>query len=312
METEPEVEEMEALELSPDALEVSAGGAVAPSDCHCGKGGTATPCGCKKGSASSPVPGSRTLVYALGVIGYDFGSEARRDSFIQEGLAHPGSPEELLAHLDANPASAAAIKWTLAQDSTVLYAIAPAGPFAALAYERLREFLAEQLKSGVEQVSIPGRLAGKSILQNGQAVPTILPELRGMYSWTTGKLVEAVSGTETGATADDVRNFLQRVYYETRNLGLAPQERALNFAATNAFQVERVFTTTLGSGLKLDTISVERSPVCRPSSDCWDVKLSFFNPLRRLEQARQVHRFTIDVSDVIPVTVGAIRSWDVY
>jgi hypothetical protein len=40
--------------------------------------------------------------------------------------------------------------------------------------------------------------------------------------------------------------------------------------------------------------------------------LTFFNPSRRLEQARRVYRFTVDVSDVIPVTVGKVRHWDVY
>ncbi|MCP4549327.1 MAG: peptidase S8, partial [bacterium] len=62
----------------------------------------------------------------------------------------------------------------------------------------------------------------------------------------------------------------------------------------------------------LDQIDVERSPICRPESDCWDVKLTFFNPTKRIEQARVVYRFTIDVSDVVPVTVGPVRHWHVY
>jgi hypothetical protein len=38
----------------------------------------------------------------------------------------------------------------------------------------------------------------------------------------------------------------------------------------------------------------------------------FFNPVKRLEQARRAYRFTVDVSDVVPVTVGNVRHWDVY
>lgn len=61
--------------------------------------------------------------------------------------------------------------------------------------------------------------------------------------------------------------------------------------------------------LELDTIEVERSPVCRPESDCWDVKLMFFFPERQVQTVRRAYRFTVDVSDVVPVTVGAARSW---
>ena len=69
------------------------------------------------------------------------------------------------------------------------------------------------------------------------------------------------------------------------------------------------FESALKDGLDLDTIEVERSPICRPESDCWDVKLTFFNPSKVFEQARKVYRFTVDVSDVVPVTVGSVRSW---
>ena len=56
----------------------------------------------------------------------------------------------------------------------------------------------------------------------------------------------------------------------------------------------------------------KKSPICRPGSDCYDVTLSFFNPKERLTVARKEYRFTIDVSDVVPVTVGEVRAWSVY
>jgi hypothetical protein len=37
--------------------------------------------------------------------------------------------------------------------------------------------------------------------------------------------------------------------------------------------------------------------------------LVFFNPLKRFEEARHVYQFTVDVSDVVPVTVGELRTW---
>ncbi len=73
-----------------------------------------------------------------------------------------------------------------------------------------------------------------------------------------------------------------------------------------------MFSQSGKENLELDSIEVERSPICRPESDCWDVKLTFFDPTNRFERARQVHRFTVDVSDVIPVTVGEVRHWNVY
>jgi cyanobactin maturation PatA/PatG family protease len=274
----------------------------------------------KSGSCSCSCSGPAQLVYALGQLGYDFGTEARRDSILQHmgPAGNPHDPRQLLAYLEDNPWDAASITWTLNLDSTPLYGIKPAGPFAREICERLREFLGQQLDEGVERVSIPGQIAGKSTLTNGQVVPLIIPELRGMYSWTTRALIEAVCGTtalksgRNGQRAQKVLavgNFLERVYYASRNLGLTAQDRALNYAATNALNVERVFEAAMREEMDLDTIELERSPVCRPDSDCWDVKLMFFFPKRQVQSVRRTYRFTVDVSDVVPVMVGKTRSW---
>ena len=142
-----------------------------------------------------------------------------------------------------------------------------------------------------------------------------------MYSWTTAALVKGVCGEPPAKSAEAqkhaayadktqaVANFLERVYHELRNLGLTPQERAINYAATNAMNVEKIFEAALKENMELDTIEVERSPICRLDSDCWDVKLTFFNPSKVFEQARKIYRFTVDVSDVCPVMVGKVRSW---
>jgi subtilisin family serine protease len=285
--------------------------AQSSAECGCG-GGKSAPCGC-----------SGRLAYAIGQLGYDLVSEARRDSIAQSMAGkNVHVPADLLAHLEANPWEAEAFVWTLNIDATPIYAVRPAGPFAGVAFERLREFLAGQLNEGVERISVPGRISGRATLFSGQVVPVITPELRGMYSWSTDALITAVLGpppagggaeAETYAKASDgIRNFIGRVYYALRNLGQSPEERAINFAATQAFQVARSFQDAVDKGLVLDTTEVERSPICRPGSECWDVKITFFNPSERLTQSRHVHRFTVDVSDVIPVTVGPVRSWAVY
>ena len=60
--------------------------------------------------------------------------------------------------------------------------------------------------------------------------------------------------------------------------------------------------------LDLERITVHKSPICRPDSDCYDVEVTFFNP-DNTNVASRVFRFTVDVSDVIPVTIGAVRQW---
>jgi len=64
----------------------------------------------------------------------------------------------------------------------------------------------------------------------------------------------------------------------------------------------------VAAGMELDSINVQRSPFCRMDSDCWDVQLKFFDP-ENSRRARKVFRFTIDVSDFVPVTLGEVRTW---
>ena len=86
----------------------------------------------------------------------------------------------------------------------------------------------------------------------------------------------------------------------------------MNFAGTNMFRALAVFINMAEKQMVLDRIETERSPICRPDSDCWDVKLIFFKPTERLTQAKISFRLTIDVSDVMPVTVGDVVSWPVW
>lgn len=103
---------------------------------------------------------------------------------------------------------------------------------------------------------------------------------------------------------------MQRVYYDLQNLGQASKDRALNFAATNAFQAASSFSEAVSRGMELDSIEVEKSPLFRLFSDCWDVKLKFFDRENDY-RAKKVYRFTIDVSYIIPVTLCEVRSWSV-
>ena len=265
----------------------AANAAVTPSECTCEGAGP-------------------QLVYALGELGTDFGTQARQDSFTQ---AMPQGMN-LLDYLDRNPWEAQSLIWTLNLDATPIYAIMPTGPFASIAYERLRTLVRDE---NIERVSTPGYLAGSARLLSGQVVPAIIPEVRGIFGWSVPALIEKLRQAYPGGPADEVqdnkiREYLERIYYEFRNLGVTPQERALNFSATNAFQIAGVMATATAADMGLDTIVVEKSPICRADSDCYDVKLQFFN-LDDSRRAGKVFRFTIDVSDVLPVTIGRVRSW---
>jgi hypothetical protein len=111
--------------------------------------------------------------------------------------------------------------------------------------------------------------------------------------------------------ADGLRQFLNRVYYDLRNMGQTSAERALNFAATNTFQAATVIIRGIQEGKStLDRITVERSSFCRMDSDCWDVKFIFFDA-DEVRRSKKVFRFTVDVSSKYPVTIGPMREWDI-
>lgn len=284
---------------------------VTPSGCSCG---------CSNGGECSCESGGPHLVYALGTLGYDFGTEARRDSIMQhmEPKANdPYNPNHLLAHLDKNSSEAAAIIWTLNLDSVPIYAIEGGGAFAGDVYKRLREFLKDQAGGKIERVSVPGYVTGRVMLSTGQVVPVISPELRGMCSWSTDVLVDEVlkkftmTKDKKKGVNEAIMALLQRVYYEFRNLGIAAQERAINYIFTNIFSTAESIIDALDvfkESLALDTIEAVESPICRHSSECWEVKLFFFDPENVLKP-RKVYLITVDVSDVVPVTVGPVRSW---
>lgn len=304
---------------------------------------------------------ARQLVYALGRLGYDFGTEARFDS-IQSQLravvkhadrvASVTDPLDLVAFLRVSPPHTPAITWTLNLSEAPLYAIRPEGDYLEETYKTLVDILEAQTTTAirfadytppeapptppkgkgsaqeaevppppVERMSLPGVINGEVELMSGQVIPSVRPALGAMHAWSTEALVDAIAKVPAPANAVDfgktppfnprlgLQTFLERIYEELRNVGLAPPDRALNFAATNAFQVSEVFAKMRGRAIHIEGFEVVRSPVMRPDSDCWDVKMVFFNPEAPSTTPREVYFFTIDVSDVVPVAIGKPRHW---
>jgi cyanobactin maturation PatA/PatG family protease len=258
-------------------------------------------------------------VFLIGTLGYDFGTEARLDYFTQvmgNQKGHPFDPVQMATHLTANDniEQADALIWTLKVDGIPIYALKPDSQFSVLEYARMVEFLNDQETKGVERVSVAGIVCGETRLFNGQYVPTVSPVLRGMFNWKSRDLTKLIMGDEAigSPKADELMNFINRIYYELRNRGFNSHERAINYAATNAYQMREIFDDAFDENLFLNKISAVTSPVSRPESDCWDVVLEFFNPKERLTTARKLYRYTIDVSDIMPVTIGTLRSWYAY
>ncbi|MDY8136455.1 PatA/PatG family cyanobactin maturation protease [Aquimarina sp. 2201CG5-10] len=275
-------------------------------------------CGCNKGEKKKVA----SLVYSIGALGYEFQTVAKKDAFQQAmGGQDPNNPEQFLKYLDNAPEAVEDVLWTINLDATQVYVIYPVGGYANIVHDRLKEFLKDQISGKIQRISVPGVIGGQITLMNGLNVPVLVPKGQGMYSWSNDALISAVLGKKpTGKNEQEqhdkqsagIHNFLDRVYYELRNLGISAQERAINYAATNAFQLAQVFERAVKDEMELSDIDVERSPICAPNSDCWDVKLTFFNPTKRTEQARKIYRFTVDVSYAIPVTIGEVRSWSIF
>ncbi|WP_405016766.1 S8 family serine peptidase [Kitasatospora sp. NBC_00070] len=338
-------------------------------------------CGCGGG-------GARPLVYAIGEIGVDFQTEARRDTFRQQMAPVPGRPTEegestelppnpydpgqLYDYLLWNPWASDKLTWTLTMDSTPIYALeaepaagldwstpvlAPeeldqdalelavgrpaelarmlrtlAAPPVSTVYRVFRDAIVGQVRPKhdpagyVSRVSVPGVLTDRTTrLFSGQVVPVVEVKSRGLYTWNETALIDSVLGAvredsrARGVTIEDVslgktvRAFLDKIYYQFRNLGQSSADRALNYAGTNAF----LFGSQLSEGLlsakhvpgpedrlyALDSISVAKSPYCRMGSDCQDVVVRFFDPEDE-RRSRVTYLFTIDVSDELPVSLA--------
>ncbi|MCX2729194.1 S8 family serine peptidase [Saccharopolyspora sp. NFXS83] len=259
--------------------------------------------------------------------------------------ADPYDVRQLVRLLVRVPEAAKGLTWTLrAADDVPAYALRPAGSYAAPIHRQLVALLAAQSAavsvkpldaedSGepggagtasngappsmtIERVAVPGHVVARRVaLLSGQLVPVVkIVHKRGLCGWNIDHLVDqaiAAAGVEVQRTDRlkvPVRQFLERIYFSERNLGRRPPDRALNFAATNPIQAVRALASAMAAGMELDSIDVEKSPFCRMGSDCWEIALRYVDPDDD-DRAGRVHRFTIDVSDIVPVTLGEIRMW---
>jgi hypothetical protein len=318
-------------------------------------GGPSCSCGTKpSGDAPPPAEAAKSLavqrVFAIGNLGFDFGTEARRDTFRQlmptstsndsppiQREPNPYDAFQLADYLDNSPWDSTKLIWTMTLDLTPVYALEAEVTYPEAVYERLRAVLRNQVlpvtdPNFVSRVSLPGVLTDRTMrLFSGQVVPVVVVQRRGLDAWNEAALVNAVlesidfSKIEGGTEAEKrdrvgqkVRQMLDKVYYDLRNLGTASPDRAINFTATNAFTFAGVIAQGLLSGeiadgdtstlYSLSSISAVKSPFCRIDSDCWDVEFTFFAPDND-RRARVVFKQTVDVSDEYPVGLAPVHHY---
>ena len=259
-------------------------------------------------------------IYALGTIGYDFTTETQRDYFRQR-VSQPYDAAQMAAHLAQTPSDAQQMVWTFCKNDVPVYAIDARGPFGQDVHATFIELLALQARldeQHIDVVSLPALASGKDVtLLGGLNVPLLsAATLRGLYGWNIPAFIDATFGPFQQALTPDVgakarlaiQDFLHRVYFDGRNIGATSPDRALNYSATNIYQTTLCCIDAANRGFVLQHVGVDKSPYGRPGSDCWEIVLSFYDPDNGRRSPRQ-YRFTIDVGDQMPVTIGTLRSW---
>ena len=121
---------------------------------------------------------------------------------------------------------------------------------------------------------------------------------------TWPRLLEPVTPQIAAAVVD----FLDLVYFRADQEPEITRDRALNFTVTNGYQVAAAFLDAMHDGLQFIGYRTEYSPFARVGGMCWDVILQFNDPTRGSRSPRE-YRMTVDIADVLPVTVGRLRRW---
>lgn len=140
-------------------------------------------------------------IYALGALGFDFGSLERRDALYAENGGRPIiTNADLASFLMASPLASAdyqAVIWTLVLDRAPIYALrAPTSLDAWALYQALVPILSNPL---VDRIAVPGRIGGDVTLLDGRVVPVIECAPRTIRKWSTTAMGLAVN--LTGAMA---------------------------------------------------------------------------------------------------------------
>jgi hypothetical protein len=316
-------------------------------------------------AASSAEPSLRypSAFFGIGSVSYEFPDQLTRDSFLREmdariGSGDPDDPERVIGYLDANPAEARRLLWTVSINGERRYAATPSGSFAAQIYDMLAALALGAARGEIAVASLPGwTLASSRVAMDGTVLRELrVPSLRGVYGWRPEQVVRQsltavhsdalaggvgrrqVAGDDAIVAGDGSENavlglsespvvswprlreepstavenamldFVNLVYFRADQEPEVSRDRALNFVATNGYQVAAAFLDAMGDGLQFIDYRTDYSPFARVGGNCWDVILRFNDPATSARAPRE-YRMTVDIADVMPVTVGRLRRW---
>jgi cyanobactin maturation PatA/PatG family protease len=267
-----------------------------------------------------------SLVYVIGKVGYDFGTEAHQDSFKQlmpaisdptedypDGIpANPYDPCQMVEYLKQNPDEARALIWTLNLENIPIYGLEPVGQYGFEVYAQLigildGQTLAEQRPAeewedaAVECVAVAGTLSSGTVkLFSGHIVPIVeITQPHGLIEWPA-RSDECIEINKNATSSVSLREFITKFQRELLNHGTNPADRALNAAAT-FFIMQEVDLQAVQDNLTVQKFEVKKTPYAQPDADTWNVTLHLSNP-ENTQEAEET--LTIDVSDTYPVEVS--------
>ena len=264
-------------------------------------------------SAASLLPRTPKMAFALGRIGFDIADDTRRSLLDEaiEGADISGVPEDpavLAALMDRLPSIAQEVTWLVLREGSPLYAIAVTGPSASEVLASFASGVGEQVSGAIEEMSFPGVVTGEMVtLSSDELVPVLrMTGIRGLYGWRRSDQLDRLPLPPAGR--EQLARMLAFIDEGEPNDGTHSHVRAINYLVTNPAQLAWSAGVVSGEGFSFDTLSVRRSTLNRPYSDCWDIDLIFKDP-DRPSRARLLHRHSVDVGDALPVSIGGPRTW---
>ncbi|WP_406190351.1 hypothetical protein OG331_51735 [Streptomyces sp. NBC_01017] len=136
-------------------------------------------------------------VYVVGTLGFDFGTEARREAYKRQmgPGKNPYDVMEMVAFLEERPHEARALLWTLNLDLTPIYTLRPVDGL----YEELVTLLARQAVAATDDPEDPGLLVQVVEGVSSFLLPSSEEENADLRQFTGVERI-AVAGTKTGET----------------------------------------------------------------------------------------------------------------
>jgi hypothetical protein len=264
-------------------------------------------------SAASLLPKTPKPAFVLGNLGFDIRDEvlhgallmATREAHISDD---PRDPQVLAVVLNQVPDVALEIDWLVMRDDSPLYALHWSGPYEAEIITSLTSALTQQISGVIDVMSFPGVVTGEvHSLSTDELIPVLtMPTSRGLYGWRLTDQLRVLDLTEKAHV--ETERMLSSIMNQEPNDGTYSHVRALNYLVTNPAQLAWSATVATEQGFCFESLSVQRSTLNRPYSNCWDIDLIFGAP-ERTARAKLMHKHSVDVGDLLPVSIGSPRVW---